>query len=188
MTRPTGLLAIGLTGALAFGVAACGSDSNDNSSASTPSASTPRTSTTGKTSTAAAGGGGGSSALAVKLTDFKLTPADPTVKAGTVAIKVANGGQTTHQLEVEGPSGEVESAALQPGQSDTLKVKLNKAGRYEWYCPIDDHKKFGMKGEITVGGGGSAGGGTTTTNTTETQSGGSNSGSGGGSGGSGGGY
>ena len=154
MTRPTGLLAIGLTGALALGLAACGSDSNDNSSSSTPSASTPRTSTTGKTSTAAAGGGGGggASALAVSETEFKLTPANPTVKAGTVAIKVANNGQITHQLEVEGPSGEVRSAVLEPGQSDTLKVKLNKAGRYEWYCPIDDHKQMGMEGEITVQG------------------------------------
>ena len=41
---------------------------------------------------------------------------------------------------------------LQPGQSDTIKVKLNKAGSYEWYCPIDSHKQMGMKGEITVQG------------------------------------
>jgi plastocyanin len=155
MTRPTQLLAIGLTGALALGLAACGSDSNDDSGASTPSASTPRTSTTSKTSTAAAGGaggGGGGSTLAVKATEFKFTPANPTVKAGTVAIKLSNDGQTTHQLEVEGPSGEVESAVLQPGQSDTLRVKLNKAGSYEWYCPIGNHRQMGMEGEITVQG------------------------------------
>jgi uncharacterized cupredoxin-like copper-binding protein len=149
MTRLPSLLAFGLSGALALGLSACGSDSNDN--ASTPSSSA---ASTPKTSTAAAGGGGGggASALGVQETEFKLTPANPTVKAGTVRIAVSNAGQTTHQLEVEGPSGEVRSAVLQPGQSDTLKVKLDKAGSYEWYCPIDNHKQMGMKGEITVQG------------------------------------
>jgi uncharacterized cupredoxin-like copper-binding protein len=162
-------------------VAGCGGDDNKSSTSAA---------TNTNTTTTTQGGGGAAESVDVSLTDFEIAPANPKIsKTGTVTFNVKNDGGTVHSLEVEGPNGEAKLASnLNPGQTGKLTVDLSKAGKYEWYCPIDDHKKFGMKGEITVGGGGSAGGGTTTTNTTETQSGGSNSGSGGGSGGSGGGY
>ena len=75
-------------------------------------------------------------------------------KAGTVTFSVKNDGTTTHALEVEGPSGEKKTSDISPGSSATLEVKLDKAGKYEFYCPIDGHKQMGMKGEVTVGGGG----------------------------------
>ena len=72
---------------------------------------------------------------------------------GTFAV--TNDGQVPHALEVEGPDGEAETDTIEPGKSDDLKVDLGKAGTYEWYCPIGNHKEQGMKGEITVAGGGS---------------------------------
>jgi hypothetical protein len=36
---------------------------------------------------------------------------------------------------------------------------MSKAGRYEWYCPIDGHKASGTEGEMTVADGRSGGGG-----------------------------
>jgi hypothetical protein len=54
---------------------------------------------------------------------------------------------------------------LNPGQTGTLPVDLSKPGTYEWYCPVGEHRDFGMEGEITVGGGG--GQATTGTGTTE---------------------
>jgi uncharacterized cupredoxin-like copper-binding protein len=102
----------------------------------------------------------GSQTVAVSETEFKLDPADPKVDKGVVTFKVSNDGKATHSLEVEGPDGEVElDKALQPGRSGTLEVNLSRAGKYEWYCPIDGHKDSGMRGEITVGDGGSAGAG-----------------------------
>ena len=95
-------------------------------------------------------------------TEFKLAPANPKVsKAGVVQFKVKNDGKIVHALEVEGPSGEVKTAPIQPGKSATLNADLSKAGSYQWYCPIDSHKAMGMKGKISVAGGGS--GGSTTT-------------------------
>jgi uncharacterized cupredoxin-like copper-binding protein len=86
------------------------------------------------------------------------------VKPGVVEFKVKNGGQTAHSLEVEGPKGEVRlPSQLQPGDSGEVKVDLSKPGKYEWYCPVDNHKGLGMKGEITVSKSGSASS-TTTTN------------------------
>jgi uncharacterized cupredoxin-like copper-binding protein len=109
--------------------------------------------------TGAAGGGtsGGQSTVDVGETEYKLDPSDPTVKAGTVTFNATNDGSVTHSLEVEGPSGEQElESDLSPGQSGTLTVDLSKPGKYEFYCPIDDHKGMGMTGEITVTGSGGA--------------------------------
>jgi uncharacterized cupredoxin-like copper-binding protein len=108
-------------------------------------------STTGTSADTGNPGAQGSSTVNVSETDFKLDPADPTVKAGTVSFTATNDGQVTHNLEVEGPNGEEELPSdLAPGDSGTLTVDLSKPGTYEFYCPIDNHKQMGMEGEITV--------------------------------------
>jgi uncharacterized cupredoxin-like copper-binding protein len=136
--RPTPvIISIAALGALAL--AGCGGGSSSSST------------TASTTSTTSAAGGGGGSTVAVSETDFKLNPADPTVKAGTVSFNATNDGAVTHSLEVEGPSGDQElKSALAPGQSGTLTVNLSKPGKYEFYCPIDSHKQMGMVGEVTV--------------------------------------
>jgi uncharacterized cupredoxin-like copper-binding protein len=139
MTRRSTLAiaALAVLGSLA--IAGCGS-SSDNSSTTAAS--------TSSTTTSAAGGG---STVDVSETDFKLNPADPTVKAGTVSFNATNDGAVTHSLEVEGPSGEQElESDLAPGQSGTLTVDLSKPGKYEFYCPIGSHKQMGMEGTVTV--------------------------------------
>ncbi len=140
-----------LAAALAAGalvIAGCGgNDNNGDGNASTGTAKAAST-------TAAAGGSTG----AVKLseTEFKIDPANPAVKkAGSVTIDVTNDGQITHALEVEGPSGEAKTQPIDAGQSAKLTVDLSKAGTYEMYCPIGNHKAMGMKGTIVVAGGGS---------------------------------
>ena len=134
ISRPYALIVPAL---VALALPGCGSDEKSSSSKSSPSKSAP-------------------SRVAVAETDYKLTPAKPKVEKGTVSFAVANKGKTVHSLEVEGPGGEQQLAEpLKPGESGTLKVDLAKDGKYEWYCPIANHKALGMKGEITVGGGGS---------------------------------
>jgi uncharacterized cupredoxin-like copper-binding protein len=158
--------------ALLVGLVGCGGNGSNNNSSSSSN-------TTG---TAAGTAGKATKTINVSETDFKLDPANPRVsKPGVVEIKATNNGQTTHSLEVEGPGGEQKlPSELQPGDSGTIKVDLSKPGRYEWYCPVDDHKGMGMKGEIVVGGGGSN---TTSTGGSETSTNGSSSNSGSGSGG-----
>ncbi len=131
--------AVAAVGALA--IAGCGGGSDSSS-----------TSTSTSTETGASGAtGGGASTVDVSETDFKLTPSDPTVNAGKVTINASNDGQTTHSIEVEGPSGDQElESELAPGESGTLTVDLPKPGKYEFYCPVDNHKQMGMEGEITV--------------------------------------
>jgi uncharacterized cupredoxin-like copper-binding protein len=91
----------------------------------------------------------GGAAVTEKATDFKFDQPAPTAKSGTVSFTIKNDGATTHALEVEGPKGESKSGNVSPGQSKTFKAKL-APGKYEFYCPVDGHKKLGMKGEVTV--------------------------------------
>ena len=138
--RFAALLAIGA--AVAVPMVGCGSSSNDNS---TSNAAT-QASTTGG---AAATGAGGT----VNLTaaDFKFNPSDPTVSSGDVSFNLKNDGQTTHSLEIENVNGQDKGleGTVSPGQSGTLKLNL-PAGKYEFYCPVGNHKQMGMTGEITV--------------------------------------
>jgi uncharacterized cupredoxin-like copper-binding protein len=124
----------------------------------------------GGSKTVAASGGG--KTIQVKETEFKLTPSSLTVASpGTVTFEVTNGGQVDHALEVEGNGVEEETETISPGSSAKLTVDLSKAGSYEVYCPIDDHRAMGMEAKLTVGGA-SGGGGTTTTETKTKSSGG----------------
>jgi uncharacterized cupredoxin-like copper-binding protein len=136
-----------LGAAFAVPIAGCGGSSNDNSTSNASS----NASTTG--TAAAATGPGGS--VNLSATEYKFTPSDPTVKAGQVTFNEKNDGTTTHSLEIEDvtPGNDQrlggENGEVAPGQSGTLTVNL-KPGKYEFYCPILNHKQLGMEGEITV--------------------------------------
>jgi plastocyanin len=137
--RFAALFAIGA--AVAVPVAGCGGgDDNSTSNAAT------QASTTGG---AAAGGAGGT--VDMTAVDFKFNPSDPTVQSGDVTFNLKNDGQAPHSLEIEDVNGqdkEIEGD-VSAGQSGTLKVNL-PPGKYEFYCPVDDHRGMGMEGEITV--------------------------------------
>lgn len=86
----------------------------------------------------------------VSLTDYRLTPANPRIaRPGTIAFAATNDGQSRHALRVDGPTGEVNSVALRPGERTTIAVRL-PAGTYKWYCPIGDHERRGMVGRVRV--------------------------------------
>jgi uncharacterized cupredoxin-like copper-binding protein len=144
--RCAAMFAIGA--AVAVPIAGCGGSSNDNNT--TNSANTSAATQASTTGGAAATGAGGT--VDVAATDYKFSPSDPTVKSGKVTFNEKNDGQTTHSLEIEdvtpGHDQELEGDVA-AGQSGTLTVDL-KPGKYEFYCPIDNHKELGMEGEITV--------------------------------------
>lgn len=146
---PFRLSIAGLAAAAALGIAACGEDNKSDNASNSGSTGTSE-------EEAAAPAGPSSASVKVVETEFKLSPANPSVaKAGVVTFAVANAGKIPHALEVEGPNGEAKTGTIEPGKAAKLEVDLGKAGSYEWYCPIADHKDQGMKGEIKVAGGGS---------------------------------
>ena len=99
--------------------------------------------------------GGVIKTVAIKESEFKLSPSSVTLsKPGTYAFKAENNGSVQHSLTIEGKGvkgDEVElEQALSPGQSGVLTVTFQKSGTYEMYCPVDGHEQEGMKGEVVV--------------------------------------
>lgn len=123
---------------------ACGGDDETSTGASSD---TTATESTTESSTTASGGGG--ETVDIAETEYKLDPADPSVKAGSVTFNVSNDGAIVHNLEIEGSGVEDITDDLQPGDSGELTVDL-QPGTYEIYCNIDGHQDLGMEGEVTV--------------------------------------
>jgi uncharacterized cupredoxin-like copper-binding protein len=99
----------------------------------------------------------------ISLSEFVAEPSEIAVEPGSYTFHVVNDGQVVHALEIEVPSGEVETGDLQPGESADLEVDLPEDGAFELYCPVGDHRNRGMEGTIVVGAGSV---GTTTDQTT----------------------
>jgi uncharacterized cupredoxin-like copper-binding protein len=136
-------------------IAGCGSSSKSSSSntQAAPTSSAPAV------STPTASQGAGKKSLAVVETEYKLTPATPSVAGGAVHVTARNAGTIVHALEIEnaGPGGkDLRSTDIQPGSSTTVVANLTAGKTYTWYCPIDGHRALGMHGTITVRANGSA--------------------------------
>jgi uncharacterized cupredoxin-like copper-binding protein len=131
--------------ALGGGAAGCGGDDDEGDSAATTPAPA-QTQTQQQTATQPAGG---AQTVDIGATEFKFTPSDVKVRAGQVTFDLKNNGGTAHALEIEGQGIEEETQVIQGGQSATLRVTL-KPGKYEMYCPVDNHRQQGMEGELTV--------------------------------------
>jgi len=85
----------------------------------------------------------------VSMIDFQL-PIDPRIpRSGRIAFEVTNDGETRHALAVDGPSGEVRTPELAPGERWTIAARL-PPGTYRWYCPVGDHERRGMVGRVRV--------------------------------------
>ena len=131
--------------ALGVLLAACGGGGGSASSGTANSGDA----SSGK-ATGAAGAATGKVVM-VDETEYKISLSTSAFTPGTYTFKVADKGQTTHALEIDGPGvSDRKSSAVSPGGSTSLTVKLQK-GTYEVYCPVDGHRGLGMDTKITVG-------------------------------------
>jgi plastocyanin len=104
----------------------------------------------GGAKTSAEPGATSAKTIVVDTTEFKLEPSVSRVKPGTYTFRGVNRGTIPHVVELEGQGLEEETETIQPGESKTMELTLNQVGKYELYCPLDDHKKKGMVTEFTV--------------------------------------
>jgi plastocyanin len=136
--------AIAAVAAACSGLAACGSGNSDSAS------SAPK-----KTATAApasAGGGGQKLTIAAKESGgLSFTKSSLKAKAGTVTITMDNPGSDSlpHAIAVEGHGVDKDGSFAQPGDKSTVSADL-KPGKYEFYCPVGNHRQQGMEGTLTV--------------------------------------
>jgi plastocyanin len=130
MRRITWLIAL-LLAAGVLTAAGCGGDDSSSGSSSSSSGGG------GETLTVTADPGG----------QISWDKSSLSAKAGKVTVKIVNDSSVPHAIEVEGNGVEDKTDTVTGGNAE-VTVDL-KPGKYEYYCPVDDHKKT-MKGELTV--------------------------------------
>jgi plastocyanin len=144
------LILAAILATLALVAAGCGGDDNNDSSSSGDSSGA--SGNGGSTSESSGGGGGGATKLKL-IADpsgaLKFDKTSLSAKPGKVTITMDNPSSTPHAVEVEGNGVEEETKTLTKGTA-AVTVDL-KAGKYEFYCPVDGHRQAGMEGTLTVG-------------------------------------
>src|SRR5262245_8029032 len=143
MRRLTWLMAVMLAAGV-FAAAGCGGD-DDNGGGGGSSGGTGTSSDDSSSSSS-----GGGEALTVTADPGGAISWDKDsldAKAGKVTLKLVNDSQIPHAIEIEGNGVEEETKTITQSTAD-VTVDL-KPGKYEYYCPVSDHKKT-MKGTLTV--------------------------------------
>ena len=149
MRKPTLILAA-ILASLALVAAGCGGDDNDSSSSDSSGAQ----GNGGSTSEPTGGGGGGGAASKLTVTAdpggaLKFDKTSLSTKAGKVTVTMDNPSSTPHALNIEGNGIEEKGTKTLTQGKASVTVNL-KAGKYEFYCPVDGHKAAGMEGTLTV--------------------------------------
>jgi uncharacterized cupredoxin-like copper-binding protein len=123
--------------------------SSGNQPAAPPPATTTKasTTTTARKTTTATPATPQATKVAVSETEFKITLASTTFKAGKITFQAKNDGKIPHDLAIK-QTGE-KTKLIQAGGGAELTVTL-KPGTYELYCTVPGHEAAGMKQNITV--------------------------------------
>ncbi|HWO07358.1 MAG TPA: plastocyanin/azurin family copper-binding protein [Candidatus Paceibacterota bacterium] len=80
--------------------------------------------------------------------NFSFSPATMSVKRGdTVRITFRN-VSGTHDLRIDGYN--VGTNVIQTGQSETFEFVADRAGTFEYFCSVGQHRQMGMVGTLTV--------------------------------------
>ena len=95
-------------------------------------------------------GGRGDAVLSVRLGDYRVGLPREAVPPGPVRLVVRNAGQRVHNLRVQRPEVEAQTADLLPGEGATLEVTLTRPGTYAFFCDVAYHQQKGMVAVLTV--------------------------------------
>jgi plastocyanin len=140
---------IALLCAFAIPVAGCGGDDDDNGGGGGSGAAT----TTESSGGGASSGGAAGNVLKIAADPngaLKFDKTSLSAKAGKVTIVMTNTSSIPHAVELEGGGVEKKGAVVTGGGSVSRVTANLKAGKYEFYCPVDGHKQAGMEGTLTV--------------------------------------
>jgi plastocyanin len=122
-----------------FALAACGGGGSSSSSS------------TAATSTSAGGGGGETVKVSADPSgQLAFQESSLSAKAGNDTFDFTNDAPVTHDFCIEDSSGtELGCSDTVQGGSSTLTADL-KAGKYTYFCSVDEHRQAGMEGTLTV--------------------------------------
>jgi plastocyanin len=89
----------------------------------------------------------------VSMTEFKFTPSDIQVPAGTVVFFLVNDGSgTSHDMAIRDSSGKTiaRSDLVSAGDSTVFTVNNLATGTYTIFCDQPGHEASGMHGTLSV--------------------------------------
>ncbi len=115
-------------------------------SSATSSATTNATSS-GSTATSSAVGAGVKT-FTVEGKNFSFSPSTMTVKKGDRVRIVFNNSGGRHDWVLD--EFNARTKVIESGQSETIEFVADKAGTFEYYCSVGNHRAMGMKGTLTV--------------------------------------
>ena len=126
-----------------FALAACGDDDDDEA--------TTEATTTEETDTGGDAGGTGSTVSFTANPDGELAFEEDSAEttAGAVTIELTNDSSVPHDVQIEGPDGDLGGTDETTGGSVTGEVEL-EPGEYTFYCSVPGHREAGMEGTLTV--------------------------------------
>lgn len=105
------------------------------------------TSAAGPTSGAPSASG---TTVTADLSEFTITLSQRTFTPGTYTFVVREQGQVTHALAIKGPGVSEQTTSIRPGGAEQRMTVTLRAGTYEIWCPVGNHKAQGMDLTITV--------------------------------------
>jgi len=79
---------------------------------------------------------------------FKFLPNTISAKVGDKIIITFRNMEGTHDLRLD--EFNVATKLLKAGETDTVEFTADKAGVFEYYCSVGEHRKMGMVGTLTV--------------------------------------
>ncbi|GIG56934.1 hypothetical protein Lfu02_13060 [Longispora fulva] len=133
--------------AAGIGLAGCGGSDN-GATPSVPTTTPPAaTSAAGPTSGAPSASG---TTVTADLSEFTITLSQRTFTPGTYTFVVREQGQVTHALAIKGPGVSEQTTSIRPGGAEQRMTVTLRAGTYEIWCPVGNHKAQGMDLTITV--------------------------------------
>ncbi len=121
---------------------------NDNDDIATTSSDTLSATSSTSTATKATSTSASVKSFTVEGKNFSFSPSTLTVKKGDkVKITFKNSGGM-HDWVLDEFNAKTKQIAA--GASETIEFVADKAGTFEYYCSVGNHRAMGMKGTLTV--------------------------------------
>jgi nitrosocyanin len=86
--------------------------------------------------------------LTVDATNFKFNQTELKVKKGDKVKVVFNNKEGMHDFVLD--EFNTKTKQLKAGESETVEFTADKAGTFEYYCSVGQHRQMGMVGKLIV--------------------------------------
>lgn len=132
-------VALAITVLTPSGISACGGDDEESSGDSGA----------GSSESSSTGGGGTIAITAAADGSFAYEQDSVEAEAGENTIEFDNPAALGHDVNIEGPDGDVGGTDVISEDTTTATVEL-EPGDYTFYCSVPGHREGGMEGTLTV--------------------------------------